>query len=258
MRVIGIDVGPAKGGHIYEGGDRVCSKCPKCLSEFLDGIQDDVLIAWDAPLTACTDPDGQLIKSELTQRMIEAFFSTGKYKAPRGVSVLPYSQCPHWTMSRRMLGLPRIGPHDSVVGLPFTLIVRDDDPPKVGRNIVEVHPALALWLWLKDVRPGPWSYKKKESQTRERIWELVRTRFGSVLPKDLCFAGGEVPNDDELDAVSAWLLARCWLFKQNVSLLADNQTGALLLPRDEDLQQAFQRFRDEELRRRQSVGCRCR
>lgn len=70
--------------------------------------------------------------------------------------------------------------------------------------------------------------------------------------------GGEIPKDDELDAVSAWLLAHCWLFQQNVALLGDNQTGALLLPTDEDLQQEFQRFRNKELKRRQRLGCRCR
>jgi predicted RNase H-like nuclease len=265
VRVIGIDVAPAKGGHIYKGGDSVDSKCPKCLSEFLDGMQDDVLIAWDAPLTACTDPDGELIKSDLTQRIIEKFFSTGTYQTPKGVSVRPYSECSHWTISRRMLGLPRIGPHDSAVGLPFTLSVRDDARPKAGRNIVEVHPALALWLWFRDERPeSSWTYKESRSttaakarQTRGEIWTLLSSRFRSVLRQDLRFArGAVVPNDDELDAVSAWLLARCWVFQEKVSLLGDIQTGALLLPRDEVLQQEFQRFRDTQLSLRLPPECR--
>jgi hypothetical protein len=209
------------------------------------------------PLTACTDPDGQLIESDLTQRIIEAFFSTGKYKTPKGVSVLSYSGCPHWTISRRMLGLPRIGPHDSKIGLPFTLIVRDDDAPTAGRNVVEVHPALALWLWFRDARlQSSWRYKE-ETGTREEIWNLLRGRFDSVLPENLRFAGGTAPDDDELDAVSAWLLARCWPSRQNVALLGDNETGALLLPRDEALRQEFQRFSDEKLRRRRCFGCRC-
>lgn len=258
MRIIGIDVGPSKGGHIYEGGESVLSKCPKCLSEFLNGIQDDVLIAWDAPLTASSNPDGQLlVESDLTQRIIEAFFSTGEYKTPKGVSVLPYAGCPHWTISRHLLGLPRIGPYDNAVGLPFTLIVRDDELPKAGRNIVEVHPALALWLWFREARQeSSWVYKN-EKQTCGEIWKLLKSQFDSVLPKNLYFSGGEIPDDDELDAVSAWLLAYCWLFKQNVSILGDSRTGALLLPRDEVLMQEFQSFTDKQLGRRQKVKCRC-
>jgi hypothetical protein len=256
VRIIGIDVGPAKGGHIYEGGDTVFSKCPKCLSEFIKGINNDVLIAWDAPLTACIDPDGWLVESDLTRRVIEAFFSTGKYKALKGVSVLPYSGCPHWTISRRIFGLPRIGQYDTVE-LPFTLIVRNDDRPQTGRNIVEVHPALALWRWLSNEHPrSSWIYKKNTKACGE-IWKLLREKFESELPLDLTFARGEDPNDDELDAVSAWLLARRWLFEPDVSLIGDDQTGALLLPSDADLQQKFQLFRDRELKRRQGVACHC-
>jgi len=258
MRVIGIDVAPGKGGHIYEGGDRVCSKCPECLGEFLNGIQDDVLIAWDAPLTSCTDPDGPLIERDLTQRIIEAFFRSGKcgYKAPKGISVSDYSGCSHWTISRRMLGLPRTGPYDGSE-LPFTLIVRGD-PPKTGRNIVEVHPALAFWLWFRNEQPEPyWGYKGRSGrESCGKIWRHLSSRFGSLLPEDL-FANGKIPDDDELDAVSAWLLARCWLSQQNVSLVGDNQTGALLLPSDDALQQKFRDFKDKELRRRQGAGCRC-
>jgi predicted RNase H-like nuclease len=256
VRVIGIDVAPKKGGHVYEGGDRVLSKCPKCLNRFLDDINEDVLIAWDAPLTACTG-SATLIESDLTRRMIEAFFSSGRYKAPKGVSVLPYSGCPHWTISRRMLGLPRLGPYDSAVGLPFTLIVRDDDRPATGRNVVEVHPALALWRWFVDARPkSSWIYKK-EPQTLSDIWALLKSHFAAVLPEEVGFESGETPNDDELDAVIAWLLAHCWLHQENVALIGDDRTRALLLPKEEVLQEDFQRFSDRELRRRQGVKCRC-
>ena len=112
MQVIGIDVGPGKGGHICDG-DSVKEKTPRELEDYLQNLPDNVLIAWDAPLTGPPDPDNWTNDQDLTTRQIERFFRVaGPYRAPIGISVRPYCGCSHWTVSRRLLGLPRVGRYD--------------------------------------------------------------------------------------------------------------------------------------------------
>ncbi len=77
MRVIGIDVAPAKGGHICEDGSPPQEKKPCELDRYLQELPDDVLIAWDAPLTGPPDPDAWTDCQDLTTRQIERFFGRG-------------------------------------------------------------------------------------------------------------------------------------------------------------------------------------
>ncbi len=123
MRVIGIDVAPAKGGHVCEDGSPPQEKKPCELDRYLQELPDDVLIAWDAPLTGPPDPDAWTDCQDLTTRQIERFFGRGgPLPAPAGISVRSYCGCPHWTISRRLLGLPRVGPYDVEAELPFRLV----------------------------------------------------------------------------------------------------------------------------------------
>ena len=63
MQVIGIDVGPGKGGHICDGNN-VKEKTPRELEGYLQNLPDNVLIAWDAPLTGPPDPViGRMIRT---------------------------------------------------------------------------------------------------------------------------------------------------------------------------------------------------
>lgn len=99
LRPIGIDVAPKKGGHIYDGTSAVINLPPHLLEDHLGHLGTDVLVAWDAPLTGCAEPDGSLIQSDLTQRVIDSFLA--RLKPPKGVSVLPYSGCPPEAEPRR-------------------------------------------------------------------------------------------------------------------------------------------------------------
>lgn len=202
MEVIGIDVAPREGGHVCDG------KCvkhmkPAALENYLrEALPKNVLIAWDAPLTGPHDPDKPCTNvQDLTTRKIESFFKTDEFefKAPPGISILGYCSCPHWTISRALLGLPRVGQYDAPLGgLPFELVTNDQDRRRTGRRIVEVHPAVALWLWCKaDGYEGPWRYKgpKKDENCKQRLAKFMSRRLQNENVATAC--------DDELDAWTA-------------------------------------------------------
>jgi hypothetical protein len=100
VKVIGIDVGPAKGGHVCDG-ETVHVRTPPELYDYLVNLPDDVLVAWDAPLTGPPNPDDGLSEGDLTCRQIERFFRSGAYRPPEGISVRPYSGCSHFVASRK-------------------------------------------------------------------------------------------------------------------------------------------------------------
>ena len=241
MEVIGIDVAPKRGGHVCDGK---CVKYlkPAALEKYLrEELPKNVLIAWDAPLTGPRDPDKPCTNvQDLTTRKIESFFQTSKFefKAPPGVSVLGYGSCPHWTISRALLGLPRVGQYDApLAGLPFELVTNDQDRRRTGRRIIEVHPAVALWLWCKaDGYEGPWRYKgsKKDETALAKLAKLMSLRLKNekVVNAD----------HDQLDAWTAWHLANCWLHNNGVMLLGSAQYGSFLLPHDPKLKDKFGDF----------------
>jgi predicted nuclease with RNAse H fold len=257
MRIVGIDVAPGKKSHVFEGEERVKQMDAQSLKYLLDDLKKspkDVLIAWDAPLTGPTHlaetTKATRWKGDFTQRPIEAFFMRGENKPPEGVSVQGYAGCQHWTISRYLLGLPRVGRYDQREGkLPFSLVTSDVLPPK-GKNVVEVHPALALWLWLKgengfSVRKT-WQYKKNDVELRGRLWKKLCEKAGRPISP----ARENVPTDDEIDAVTAWLLAQSWVSAKKalgVSVLGNEKTGALLLPKASQLKDGFDDFIKREV-----------
>jgi hypothetical protein len=96
-----------------------------------------------------------------------------------------------------------------------------------------VHPAVALWRWNLAVGyDGPWEYKKDGRCLRE-LGRLLSARIG----KDLA-----PRSDDELDAWTAWYLARCWLDARGVILLGNARTGSFLLPEEPSSQKRFEDF----------------
>jgi hypothetical protein len=242
MRVIGIDPAPAKGGTLFDGEYRHLS--PLELGEFLSSIsdQEDVLVCWDAPLTGPQDPTrpGQNI-GDFTQRPIETFFSRQGYgfKVPPGISVRGYAGCPHWTISRAYLGLPQIGPWDRPASnLPFKLLTDRTFAKSIGSGpfVVEVHPAVAIWRWCIDSRAkdADWAYKKSK-KIQEEIAALVLSRYALEVPYP--------SNDDELDALVAWLLGTRWVEGGgDVELFGNRRSGSFLLPRSEALANAFVRY----------------
>jgi len=247
MRVYGIDPAPRRGMAVFDGRD---THIPiQKFRSFIESLKTapDLLVCWDAPLTGppCTVIEGgEAYGSSFSQRPIESFFSrvnTG-FKTPHGISVQGYSGCPHWAFSRSLIGLPRTGPFDAKV-IPFQLVCDEAQKPTSGQSVVEVHPALALWLWCRFNREtdARWNYKH-DADVRGQLWDqLLRvTAVSKALSSVHC---APPSSDDELDARVAYALGRLWLDSpQSVVLLGDVDHGTFLLPRVTGLEEAFQSF----------------
>lgn len=242
MRIIGIDPAPRGGLTVFDGDDAHVSTAdaPEFISALTD--EDDVLVCWDAPLTGpsrrALRGEGVASSSDFTQRPIESFFSRAEtgFKTPRGISVRGYSGCPHWAITRSLIGLPRVGPFDATeTELPFRLACEDSQKPHSGRWVVEVHPAVAGWLWCRDGwQCDNWNYKNTRD-AHDAMW----TRVAGFLPP----GSREPENHDQLDARIAFVLGTLWLNgSEDVALLGNLELGTFLLPRSTELERAFKRF----------------
>lgn len=250
MKVVGIDPAPGRGGYIFDGTPRGLSTVE--LSKELEVLRNSgsTLLCWDAPLTGPPSPvelTGR--RGELTKRPIEEFFTQVQwgFRVPPGISVQGYGACPHWTISRHLLGLPRVSPWDSESSaLPFRLVT--DRPPKgEGPYIVEVHPAVAIWLWCgtgDNPWSGCWKYKKDPSILFE-LW----SRFSAIMDrkaprlKHVLTRLGVPKTHDDFDARVAWALGRLWLRQEgSVECLGSPALGSFLLPVSNQLSREFRRF----------------
>lgn len=261
MRVVAIDPAPGKESTVYEGGDSFPGISGQEMGCFLRGISKErppVLLCWDAPLTGPRNPEEAGLPGDFTQRRIDSFFSRQEtnFKTPKGISVRPYAGCPHWTISRSVLGLPRLGRFDAdYESLPFRLLPDSREQSGSGPPsqmdlpcVVEIHPAVAAWLWCKDLkefesRDGNgegWKYKQHDD-LRAKMWRAIRREcgIGESLPEKLC-------NDDQFDAIVGYILGVKWLDRKDdtVVLLGDRETGAMLLPRATGLCDAWKKFRE--------------
>jgi len=212
---------------------------------------DSVLLAWDAPLTGPADPDSaeagarnKELNTDFTTRVIEQVYGNGDWKPDEGISVQGYAGCQHWALTRNLLGLPRVGPYDKKAeDLPFNLLVEKPDDWN-GQNVVEVHPALAMWLWLrKDNPPLNFRYKTAKGCTaterrgiRTKLLErLLETWEGlgvlpNMLPSDSDRHEFE-KSPDLLDALVGAILAYLWVTRvDDVTLEGDRRKGTFLLP----------------------------
>ena len=200
-----------------------------------------MLICWDAPLTGPreTKPPFHYPDGEFTTRDIESFFSRKKYgfKVPKGISIRGYAGCPHWAMTKHFLGLPQIGPWDTPIEeLPFTLISNNDTTTTNGLYVVEVHPAVAIWLWCSHFSKtaiDDWVYKKPGSAFQQ-IWACLSeiiTSHDLFQSCDFTPADFILKSDDELDALVSWLLGKLFIEgEQHVILLGSRKNGSFLLP----------------------------
>lgn len=209
------------------------------------GKKSAVLLAWDAPLTGPTDPKSDNagdweseLESDFTQRRIEQVFSRGDWKPPSGVSVQGYAGCQHWALTRNLLGLPRVGPYDSE-DIPFKLLTKRPTEWK-GKHVVEVHPALAMWLWTRERIPNTYyGYKSKKEKTdhdsiRRNIlrgliqeWRLLEAPTVAEESEEW---GRLIRSSDLLDAYIAAVLAFLWVKGSSaVEILGDQSKGAILL-----------------------------
>lgn len=253
MRVVAIDPAPKKPSTLYDGqGFRQVPASH--MRTTLSGLREHspLLLCWDAPLTGPQDPDGAgAFCDDFFIRPLDGFLRA--LPPPEGISVREYAGCPHWTISRSVLGLPRIGPWDAGFDLlPFHLLPGDPSEANgvavsqlTRPCVVEIHPAVATWLWCKDTpewksrtgkRGKEWNYKGSGSDRAiiDRMWEVIVAKCDDSLRSSL----KEPRNDDELDAAVGYVLGVKWLRgDKDVVLLGDRETGAMLLPKVDPLQQ---------------------
>ena len=264
LRVVAIDPHPAKASAIWmdDGNDapRFFKKERGELGGFLDGLGPETLLCWDAPLTGPRDPaHAGDHKQDFTKRVIEAFFTKGRFKTPKGISVGNYSGVSHWAISRALLGLPRLGAHCADYdALPFHLIPDSAHRRMRRPQVAEIHPAVAAWLWCRDDLKGGnvlkkddkgkevWRYKggskDKNPDLMNAMWKLIQRKVswpGKTSPE----------SDDEFDAGVGYRLGRIYLRdrykplgEREVDIVGSRETGAWLLPMVKDVQDAWVSF----------------
>ena len=251
LPVIAIDPAPGKKSTIFDGKDFLSKNGPE-LRSYLDQFKrtPETLLCWDAPLTGPCDPAYAGKPGDFTQRLIEGFLRRKfGFQAPKGVSVLGYGRCPHWTITRSLLGLPRTGPYDlDLQHLPFRLLPDPDSEQADRPSVVEIHPAVAAWLWCrKDRIQESWNYKKDDGVQKE-LWSILLERTG--FPWD----GRPTPgNDDEFDAAVGYILGSLYLKQPRtkeeepcVKILGDRCTGSFLLPADPELEERWRAFLEHQ------------
>lgn len=260
MRVIAIDPAPGKKSTVFDGADFLQCTAAE-LREFVNEIaskKEAVLVCWDAPLTGPFDPaTAGSYRFDFTKRPIERFFSleeTG-FKTPKGISVLGYGACPHWTISRSIIGLPRVGPFDRQENkLPLNLVTAFSDKIRSRKSVVEIHPGLAAWLWCRGERGADanWVYKGSKGskgskdemrRAREEMWEIAfaRSGFEEELPHP--------ETDDEFDAAIGYILGKLFMLDgvkapRRSLILGDSEYGAFLLPNVPGLADAWIHWKD--------------
>jgi hypothetical protein len=251
-RVVGVDPAPAN-------KSTVCFSCKSGLAfrdlkhqellYFIQSCEEEfkVLVVWDAPLTGPPMLDHSSTKkySEgyFTKRWIEKYFTNRSgCKTPTGINTRSFSGLSHWTITKAFTGLPLLGPYCQKDQLPFNHLVSaktelSEDKP----NIVETHPAVAIYLWLKVTiklnDSSDWTYKGKSGEKKEikkTNLELFTTSLKSKIEKmlELDFSNTSIENDNKLDAFAAWALG-CFFTegkKDEVQILGDSCTGSMILP----------------------------
>ena len=267
MRVISIDPAPGKKSTIFDGEKFFC-KSGLELRSYLAETNDrnpDTLLCWDAPLTGPADPEsaGRQLR-DFTQRLVERFFmrKKGKLAPPDGISVRPYSGCPHWTITRSLLGLPRTGVYDrDYHDLPFHLLPVPPSEPVDRPKVVEIHPAVAVWLWCRNddrMKESEWHYKDNSRDDSERRKEKHRNRekFWRIILETTQFPWGSRPpvvvNDDHFDAAVGYILGSMYLKDMGgtqgnprVKILGNRCTGSFLLPVDSELEECWRAWKNK-------------
>ena len=249
VRVISIDPAPGKRTTVFEGEEYLSMSAVE-LRDFVDEISAEgsaSLVCWDAPLTGPADPtNAGTVRFDYTKRPIERFFSLSRtgFKTPEGISVLGYGACPHWTITRSILGLPRVGPFDAPESrLPLLLVAEPSATRSSRPSVVEIHPGLAAWLWCRSERrpEANWKYKGDSAESRRiraEMWEIIQQHcdFKENLPTP--------STDDEFDAAVGYILGRMFQragtdHPQRCGILGNRRDGAFLLPLSQELTEAW-------------------
>ncbi|MCY4560293.1 MAG: hypothetical protein OXF79_28830 [Chloroflexi bacterium] len=257
--MIAIDPAPAKPSMVFDGARYSRMSAPE-LRDYVNRIASEgpgTLLCWDAPLTGPADsvrPGSN--RYDFTKRRIERFFSieaTG-FKAPKGISVLGYGECPHWTITRSLLGLPRVGSFDVPESrLPFGLMTEPGCRDQQRPCVVEIHPALAAWLWCRRERQAEasWVYKGSKYPEHKRrpvwreMWDIIlrRTEFAEDLPYP--------ESDDEFDAGVGYILGTMISQdetdqRRRCTIVGNARDGAFLVPSSPELIAAWNSWQETD------------
>ena len=243
IKVIGIDPAPSKKSTIYDGEKfehKDYASLKKYLSEELEKNK-KILICWDAPLSFYLNT-----KSPFTKRVIEKFFTkkiTG-FKTPKGISIRPYSECSHWTITQYILGYPYIRPIYPASSHSFNLVF---EKASINKSVTEVHPALAMWIWGKTNNFEIKNYKKNIDDLDEIIDKLIIINVVDKQIKTKIYEQEVKYQADCLDAYIAWKLGNDWINGTDVEILGGNKTGSFLLPNYPNLKEKFDEFKKQHL-----------
>ncbi|WP_026232045.1 hypothetical protein [Neolewinella persica] len=285
VRVIGIDPAASSKGSYLCDGKKIwkasSSELAMLLKQWHDSA-DRYLLCWDSPLTvpSTTVKDhNDLVPGCFSTRKIEASYlmergegakkkdgtrsppliagtkdEKGRQILPSGIFVGHYTGVPHWAISQYMLGYPNVGGKMGVSRNDYKLISEQPHNNQLLQDsVVEVHPALSAYLWVKDSEDGKkvksWRYKTNKKVQDDQIRNLTPSGFYSLLRKELkektniqlplCLSEWRKDKksiqdrkitDDEFDAFVAWLLGRIWLDSNNVELAGNAATGSWLIP----------------------------
>ncbi len=207
--------------------------------------EESLFIVWDAPLSAAIDEEN----FSLSIRKIERFFNrNGRHakelQIPEGILTLGFSSCPHWTLSQYILGHPIINPH-FCRNTEFELVMDNEilQKSRVGHSITEIHPALSMWILLKDIIDdelfdASWKYKGDSSkETKKRSHIIVEHLFALEFVQEYIDTTSlRITTDDELDAFVCWLMGRALINNDpRVTIYGDRSNGSFLLPYDVEI-----------------------
>jgi hypothetical protein len=256
-RILGIDPAPSKPNTVFDG-ERFRFLDAFELKAFLkkeSASDDKVLVCWDAPLMELSDErlkdsahkGGTPFHSRDIDDTLNERFPTNEKSE---VSVRPYAGCPHWAVTKYCLGLPRSGDFDKSY-TPFPLMTDDEDRNKLGKGVVEVHPALGLYYWIKGKEdPEEDLFSKYRDNRKKKFTEEMRGVVDSVLSSESQTAykrmsGETISNEnvdagDLVDAAVAYELGKNWVNEngnERIRLYGGKQEGALLLPPEKEIEE---------------------
>lgn len=205
---VGIDPAPSKDALVCCGNESFERVPARELVDFVEGLaaaHEDVLIAWDSPLSfdagnGYSDrPVDKRVRKWIKGQIREGRLATG------AVNVLPFAGCPHWAISCAALGLPFAA---SAGGGRWRLA---ESANESGHRVIEVHPAVALarwWIAAGRTRPRPPLPKYKGIKKADRAPALATIRDGlNHAFAHLAIPEAAIQDDDHLDAWVAWRMA---------------------------------------------------
>ncbi len=227
MKIYGIDPAPRKDNVVFDGKSFQKYNVER-LKSFIESLDKDTLICWDAPLSF------DMKTFNFYYRPVEYFFRYKK-KLPPGVSVLPIAGCSHWLMSEYVIGYPSLYCKREDI----SLVLKREDLNIQKIKLIEVHPALAIWIWLKGKREN-FQYKKGENK-KEILKEIVDELKELKIIKDM-----KINIDDELDAYISWKLGEMFLNTPYKTMILGDESGYFLLPFDEKIKKDFETFKGEK------------